>query len=195
MMETKKDRDLILETLCGDENSTTQLFRRYFDDLFGYIYFRINKNYADAEDLVQDIFTDTWENLDQFDIESNFWFWLCGIAKRRLSKYYRKNKLRRSELLYESLENELNLILDNLELRTPIPPAVFENEEIGQVLSLSLSAISPRHRHFLSAKYLEGKSSQKIASELKISADAVDATLQRARAALKSALQGKFERA
>ncbi|MFC1587548.1 RNA polymerase sigma factor [Planctomycetota bacterium] len=194
MKSVPSDRELVLQVLDGNEDAATRLFRKYFDDLFNFVYFRIDKNYQDAQDLIQEVFIGTWTDLARYELNSSFWLWLCGIAKRRLAKYYRKKNVRqRIDVLFESTKNDTKQLLKTLEERSSIPEEMLDKQEMKDLISASFSAISSRHRSFLSSNYLEAKSSKEIALEFKTSTEAVDSTLQRARAALKNAMKTVFQ--
>lgn len=173
------DRDLIRSILDGDADASTALYRRYLKPLYNFIYFRTCRHHQDAEDLCQNVFIDAWSSLASFDQGRDFWLWLCGIARRRLSGRYRGQKAsKNTEPLPEGLDNE-----------EPLPDVRLEDIEKRESVNLALSSLSPRHQEFLAERYVEDRSARQIGRERGLTPGAVDSVLQRARSAFKAAMK------
>lgn len=69
-----------------------QLYIKYKDKVFGYIYNRIH-NHADAEDLTSDVFMKVVAHIDDYSPEkASASTWIYVIAQNTLIEYYRKKK-------------------------------------------------------------------------------------------------------
>lgn len=63
-------------------------------------------NWADAEDLLQDVGVTAWEKFEEFDPGRDFVAWACGIARNKVLSYRQKShhRLVQSEELVERIE-------------------------------------------------------------------------------------------
>lgn len=71
----KSDDRLIQEVLRGDAQAYGELYQRYVEEIYRYIYFRSAKNRIDAEDLTQMVFMRAWKAImknstDQYHFRS-----------------------------------------------------------------------------------------------------------------------------
>lgn len=188
------DSALVRAILTGDPHASAILFRRYGTGLFEYLIHRVGRNHHDAEDLTQEIFSEAIRNLSYFDTERSFWAWLCGIARRRLARYYRSGQLRQTVgERFARVEEEMASLLDALESDHPLPEQALARKEVQELVSLSLTTLSPRHRELLSLKYLQGLSLKEIGGRTGVASDAVSSALQRAREALRRTLGTAFK--
>ncbi|MFQ6042232.1 MAG: RNA polymerase sigma factor, partial [Candidatus Poribacteria bacterium] len=69
------DARLVEATLKGDRNAFSQLVKRHQSFLLGYALRRV-KNFADAEDIVQEAFLKAYESLPMLQDHSKFASWL-----------------------------------------------------------------------------------------------------------------------
>ena len=68
-----------------------KLFLQNNKKLFTYIVSCV-PNYADAEDILQDVASVMWEKFDCYEDGTNFYAWSKQIAKYKISYYYRSQK-------------------------------------------------------------------------------------------------------
>ena len=68
-----------------------KLFLKNNKKLFGFIIACV-PNYADAEDLLQDVASVLWEKFDEYEPGTNFYAWAKQIARFKISNYYRQKK-------------------------------------------------------------------------------------------------------
>ncbi len=83
-----------------------KLFLQNNKKLFTYIVSCV-PNYADAEDILQEVTSVLWQKFDTYEQGTNFYAWAKQIAKYKISYYYRSQKnVRRfdSEVLENILE-------------------------------------------------------------------------------------------
>jgi RNA polymerase sigma-70 factor (ECF subfamily) len=183
---TPSDAQCVRHILEGSQEASVLLFRRYGEDLFRFLYFRVGADRAQAEDLTQDVFLDAWRNLDRFDMEREFWPWLLGIAGRRLARHYRSAQA--SPFIALGRERHLQDILERLESASPLPDQILDRLETRELLGAAFSSLNPKHQKLLELKYFLEKTQEEIAAELDLSIAAVNSSLQRARAALRASL-------
>jgi RNA polymerase sigma-70 factor, ECF subfamily len=70
----------------------------YFEKIYRYIFFRVDRNKALAEDLTSEIMLKAYENFDSFDHEKNFSVWIYRIAHNHLVDFYKRGKLEKVPL-------------------------------------------------------------------------------------------------
>lgn len=90
------DLDLI-EGICGaSEAHFNELYSRYFQRIYNFVYARI-RNHADAEEIVQETFTIVFSSIDRYSGRSSLLSWIYGIAKNTTNNGLRqvKNSTRR----------------------------------------------------------------------------------------------------
>src|SRR3954467_8848361 len=75
----------------GDMGAFEQLVKRYDRNIFR-IAQHITQNREDAEDVVQDAFLKSFQNLEQFQEQSKFYTWLVRIAVNESLMKLRKRR-------------------------------------------------------------------------------------------------------
>jgi RNA polymerase sigma-70 factor (ECF subfamily) len=86
-----------------DSEALSELYHRYADAVFRYVYYRVGDREV-AEDLVGDVFVRALEGLPSYqDTGSPFEAWLYRIAHARVVDYYRRQQVRFAALLDERL--------------------------------------------------------------------------------------------
>jgi RNA polymerase sigma-70 factor (ECF subfamily) len=86
------DAALVLAVRAGEAWAHEALFRRHAPLVNGLAY-RLMGRSADAEDLVQDAFTEAFRGLDRLDDPQSFAKWLGSIVVRTASKTIRRQRL------------------------------------------------------------------------------------------------------
>ena len=92
--ETGKNEDVT--KLSGTERFF-RLFLGCQTRLYAFILMLVH-NDADAEDLLQEVATAMWESFDQFEPDKSFAVWGMGIARNKISSYYRTRRRTRARL-------------------------------------------------------------------------------------------------
>lgn len=71
---------------------------------------RLTGNWAEADDLAQDVFLDAWLNIRRFNAKHEFKVWLCGIAYRKFlasrRSFWRRLKRDAQAVVEESLARD-----------------------------------------------------------------------------------------
>jgi RNA polymerase sigma-70 factor (ECF subfamily) len=157
--DTSKEKieKLVEQAKAGNEKSFSEIFRSFFDKIFRYVHFRVEKN--EVEDIVSDIFLKVVEKLDSYHSQKGIGFnaWIFRIAHNTIIDFYRKKK----ELLGIEDENQESIILQ-------IPDENFTpDQETDQGLNYKklrdiLATLPSLQRDILELKYLEGFSNTEI---------------------------------
>lgn len=100
--DTTDDTTLVRRAIEGDTEAFGDLYERYLNQIFRYIYYRI-RDQGLAEDFTETVFLRVWESLSRFDISKiSFKGWLFRVAHNLLVDYYRTRKKQQS--LHEYIE-------------------------------------------------------------------------------------------
>jgi RNA polymerase sigma-70 factor (ECF subfamily) len=79
LLSATPDEDLVAEARSGDRSAFTELWKRHSRSTFTRVY-RITKNRADAEDVIQEVWLKAFVHLNTFDGRAKFSTWLTRIA-------------------------------------------------------------------------------------------------------------------
>ncbi|MDO1502244.1 RNA polymerase sigma factor [Winogradskyella maritima] len=161
---------------CKNENAAAQeqLYHRYASKLFS-LCLKYSRNYAEAEDDLQDSFLIIFEKIGQYKGKGSFEGWLKRITiNNSLQKY-------RSAGVYD-LVNE-----DALEDDTEVE---IETDDISlDYLLKIIQELPERYRLVFSLYVLDGYSHNEISNLLKISIGTSKSNLARARMILKTKIE------
>lgn len=178
-------RDRILQ---GDRSIAEELFKRSADALYEFVYYRIGRDRAAAEDIVQDTLLVAYDKLADFDGRSSLYTWLCGIAKNKVRSGRRKLRPVRMDDLLEDADPEIDAILSAVESE-PLPDAVIEARETRELVGATLSSLPPEYREALLDKYVEGRAVPEMAQAGGYGVKAMESRLHRARKAFSRVFQ------
>lgn len=153
-------RDIIEGSKFGNQQAQYRLYQLYSKAMFNVCY-RMMNNREEAEDLLQDSFTDAFHRLDTFRYESSFGHWLKRIV---VNKCLNEIKRRKADLdfyedmgWFENLEEENEeaygngLTVDNVkQAMNKLPSGArmifslyllegYDHVEISQILNISES--------------------------------------------------------
>lgn len=88
--------DEILNLVCdGNERAYGELYRRYLDEIYRYLYYRAARNQQEAEDLTQEVFIRAWDVISRAKSrksKNNFRALLFKIAHNLSVDRWRTNK-------------------------------------------------------------------------------------------------------
>jgi RNA polymerase sigma-70 factor (ECF subfamily) len=155
-----------------------RFYRENIDRIYRYVFFRVGRNRALAEDLVSDIFLKAFNAFDRYDESVSRSAWVYRIAHNHLANYYRDRK-------------------ETVDLDDIVPVAVGERGEEtmlrreGEMLvERALASLAAEERKLVTMKYLEGYSYEDMAPILEKSADALKVATHRAMKKLKTICSG-----
>jgi RNA polymerase sigma-70 factor (ECF subfamily) len=160
MIDGKDEADLVRRLQARDPNAMADLYDRYGRLTYALI-FRIVRNGAAAEDLVQETFLRVWNRVQGFDQEKGaLGPWILAVARNRAIDYLRSVDGRMAQNVYE---------LERME--QPAQFANFENEIMNldrvRILKEAFEKLTPNQRIVLELAYYEGLSQTEMAARMK----------------------------
>ena len=130
--------------------SAEELFSKYRNKVFGYIFNRIH-NYAEAEDLTSDVFAKVVAHIDDYDpTKASHSTWIFIITRNTLIEYFRKQRV------MEDID-ELQIPVSN----EPIDDVIMAERQ--EMLAKALGELPEKMRDIIIARYYHGFRFAKIA--------------------------------
>lgn len=176
--------------LHGEAAAVKTLAEDALQPLYSFCLYRVGRNRALCEEVVQETLVRAIRELDRYDparAGDNIFPWLSGLARNEISRVLAKEKSAVSlEALWARMDQELLALYARLELE-PFGDEVLQREETRELVNTTMSQLPPHYREALEAKYLTGKSVRDMAAVWSISEKAVESLLTRARQAFRVA--------
>lgn len=142
----------------------------------------------DAENIVQDVFTELWEKRDMLTCHINLIAFLFASIKNRCIDYLRHKVVVQEAVsqLQEEHAIALRLKFDSLEA---FDQRIFSEQDIEQLISRAIDTLPDKCKEiFLKSKF-EGKKQKEIAAELNISINTIETQMSIAYKRLKVELK------
>lgn len=146
---------------------------------------RVLNNKEDIQDVVQEIFTKAYININSFDVKRKFSSWLYKIAHNEIVNVFKKNKRRYS------------LPLLNLDIFFP-QYAKDSTQDIGRemdrketkaMIDSCFDTLENKYKEPIALYYLEELSYQEIADIMQIPTSTVGVRIKRAKKIMKQILE------
>jgi RNA polymerase sigma-70 factor (ECF subfamily) len=173
----KTDEELALMVQNGNKEKFGVLMGRYEPKLFRY-----GKKFLsdpdNIEDVVQDVFIKTYQNIQSFDVNQKFSSWIYRIAHNTYINLLKKNS--RGPLYILDFDTFLSYtVVDD--------PIIREKDikEMRIMVEKGLNKLSPKYREIIVLYYLEELSYKEISDILQMPIGTVGIRLKRAKEALR----------
>lgn len=153
----------------GDKKAFGDLYERYLDDIYRYVYYRVS-NHQDAEDLTEGIFLKAWEGIPGYRGEVPFRAWIYRIAHNTIIDHYRTRK--------KTLPLTEQIILVD-EKNPDLEKHLVAQENVAQLVNI-MNQLSPLHQHVLTLRFINGLSVKEVAQILDRNVGAVRVLQHRA---------------
>lgn len=155
MSETTPNLDaLILSAQEGDKEAFAEIYEMFFEQIYKYVYFRVNG--VDADDIVETIFIKVWMNLDKYEKrDCNFSSWVYKIATNTVIDFHRAH--RQILPIDASIQDESD---DNA------PKKTTERVLMSKKVRDALEELKEPYKQVISLKFLSGLSNTEIAEIL-----------------------------
>ena len=147
------------------------LYTSHSRRIYGYI-LCFMPDWADADDLLQEISAVMWSKFDQFEPNTNFMHWALKIARYVIANHQRKVQVRK-RLIHVSPE-----LLDSI-AQTAQTSDLFQHDDRSDALQHCIKRLKERDARIIHWRYEKGLSAQKIGKRLGRGADAVYKSLSR----------------
>lgn len=158
----------------------------YLNPVYRLVSARVPRDAVD--DVVQDVFVRAAGSVGRFDPQlGSLWAWLSSIARRQIAEYYRRT---RSRSLLQAAVSRLaahnGCLRRAFETDSRLPEEICQRDEFRALARAALSAVEPRYRECLMARYFDDLSLDELGARLGVSRSAANSLLHRARRDLRS---------
>lgn len=170
----------------GDRLAIGRFYDAHVDGLYAFVFYRVGRDAALAEDVVQETFTIALTKRESYDAaRGSVASWLTVLSRNVIRDQLREH--RRADALqatWERIDATLAQTFAAMAER-PLPGEVLERAETRDLVHMAVANLPEQYRTALTRKYVDGESLETLASELGISVDAAKSLLARARRAFR----------
>jgi len=152
-----------------------QLFDRHFEEIYGYVAFRLAPDIDGARDVTQEVFTAALASFLSLRQNEKAGAWLRGIARHKVADYFRNGRAAPA-----SVGDAIN------EVRSRPDGPLSSAQAAAIQVSIALRRLPQRDAELLEDKYLESRSVKEMAESRGTTEKAVESALSRAREAFRA---------
>ena len=183
------DSEIITRILQGEKDLYAIVVRRYNQRLYRVAMSIINDD-SEVEDVMQVAYIKAYENLGQFASKSSFSTWLTRILiNESLLRLKRRGKL--INMNDDIMDNE---IYEQHTIPVETPVSRMLNVELKGILEQAIGKLPEKYRAIFVMREIEGMNVAETQQCLDISEGNVKVRLNRAKALLKNALSGLYNK-
>ena len=169
---------LISRARGGDREAFGELVEQYRDNVYRLAY-RMCGNAYDADEAAQEAFVAAWRALPNFRGEAKFSTWLYRLTTNAAIDVMRREKRHQTVG-----DGEMVDLADDADS----PQETVERTEQQEAVQKALATLSEEYREVLLLRYMEELDYAEIAEVLQLPSGTVKSRINRAKAALKTAL-------
>jgi RNA polymerase sigma-70 factor, ECF subfamily len=173
----------------GDRNALATLYKTASAHLLGVI-LRIQRDRAQAEDVLQEIFVSIWRNAQGYDAaRSQPMTWLTSIARNRAIDSLRRRKAEVSTISAHLGDDDdgANLV-ESIASEDSSPMELMEQAAQARAVTHCIGALSAEQQQCVALAYYQGLSHSEVAQHLQQPLGTVKSWVRRALMALKDCL-------
>ncbi|MDD5687811.1 MAG: RNA polymerase sigma factor [Elusimicrobia bacterium] len=162
----QSDEELMMEIAKGDKKSFNELFLKYKEQLFNFIYRQVGNSQL-AEDLTQNVFISVFKKAGTFNTDKPFKPWLYKIAVNACYYEYRQQKRNIVLSLDNEIENSNGETVELKEMQSDDdrgPQEEVEKKDEQDKIRKILNSLNENHRLIINMFVYEGISYKEMAS-------------------------------
>ena len=184
--------ELLIESLKrGDNKAFEYVYKYYYKGLCAYAYTFL-KDHHDAEEIVQDFFTELWAQIEKVDVKASLKLYLFrGIHNKCI------NHLKSHAVMERRREKYTRLALEEIELLDIDTESeeyeYFFSESFENEVKNSINQLPVQQKQIFEYSRFYQKTYAEIAKELDISVNTVKTQISRALQKLRSQLTNKIK--
>jgi len=178
----KTDEQIVTLTLKNQDYYLC-LMKRYEAKLLNYILKISNISKEDGEDILQEVFIKSYQNLNDFDLNFKFSNWIYSIAHNATISAFRKKKVRPQTVSWE--DKDLNNILEST---LDVENTSLQKLTYKQILKI-INRLPLKYKDVLILKFMEGKDYREISDILHKPMGTIATLINRAKKSLKQELK------
>ena len=168
----------LLDKIKDDPAAFSEIFKRYYPSIFGYI-FRRTGNFDDTADIAAETFLNAFSHIKNFSYRGiSIKVWLYRIATNEVNLFYRWQRKYHSRFKRVNYENEelFNHYLQ--EDKAALEDELSKHEQFVIILKY-LKTLPQRYQEVISLRYFEGMNNEEIAEILDLNEGTLKSLLSR----------------
>ena len=180
----------------GDRAAFATLYERTSSHLYAVV-LRINRDRAQAEDVLQEVYVNVWRAARSFDAaQSQPLTWLTSIARNRAIDSLRRGQTqpRLQGAAPGGTDGEEEDVYDTVADDAPGPLDLLSRATDARALGECMDKLSALQRQSVALAFYQGLSHAEVADQLRQPLGTVKSWVRRALLTLKSCLQGAVRR-
>ena len=186
---------LLARTGLGDRAAFATLYERSSSHLLGVV-LRINRDRAQAEDILQEVYVNVWRAAQSFDAaQSQPLTWLTSIARNRAIDSLRRSQTRPQfhTTSAASLDEDSD-VYDTVADDAPGPLDLLSRASDARALDVCMQTLSAQQRQSVALAFFDGLSHAEVAAHMRQPMGTVKSWVRRALISLKGCLESAVQR-
>ena len=196
---TERSHDLsrlLARAGVGDRAAFATLYERTSPHLLAVV-LRINRDRAQAEDILQEVYVNVWRAASSFDAaQSQPLTWLTSIARNRAIDSLRRLQTQprmRAAPASEGRDSEDDDVYDTVADESPGPLDLLSRAAEARSLAACMDRLSPSQRQSVALAFFQGLSHAEVAIQMRQPLGTVKSWVRRSLATLKSCLDAAVQ--
>lgn len=186
-----EDDGFVERAIKGDQSAFADIVNKYQRPLYFHVS-RMIREKEHTEDLVQEIFMKSFNNINSYNTGYAFSTWLYRIATNHTIDYLRKKKLQTFSIdePLKTRDGDLQMEIPDENFNTDKP---ILKKQRSDIIRKAIDDLPEKYRQVIEMRHMDEKSYDEIAEELDLPLGTVKAHIFRAREMLYKALKDKRE--
>lgn len=182
---------LLARAGLGDRAAFATLYERTSSHLFAVV-LRINRDRAQAEDVLQEVYVNVWRAAQSFDAaQSQPLTWLTSIARNRAIDSLRRKQTepQTQPVHFSNDSDEERDVYDDVADNAPGPLALLSQASDARALTSCMQGLTAQQRQSVALAFYDGLSHAEVAEQMRQPLGTVKSWVRRALLSLKSCLE------